>query len=136
MRQGKYGAWWLAPDILDDRMNGRTHMLGFTFNGKFYETDEDGFLTKIEDWNEEIAGYIAQKEGIEMSEEHWKVVRYLRGYYEEYKICPMIRIVLKWMKNNLGPEKGNNKYLYELYPSGPAQHTCKIAGVAKPTGCV
>lgn len=111
-------------------------MPGFTLHDKFYETDEDGYLQKIEDWNEEIAQYIANTENIILGEEHWKVVNYLRGYYEDYKICPMVRIVLKWMGKNLGPEKGNNQYLYELFPKGPARQACKIAGVAKPTGCI
>jgi tRNA 2-thiouridine synthesizing protein E len=110
--------------------------LGFDLNGKFYETDEDGYIQKLEDWNEEVADYIAKTEDIELKEDHWKVVNYLRGYYEEYKIAPMIRVVLKWMGKNLGPEKGTNKYLYEIFPSGPAKQACKIAGMAKPTGCV
>lgn len=111
-------------------------MPGFNFNGNFYETDEDGYLQKLEDWNEAIAEYIAKTEEIDLDEDRWKVVKYLREYYEQYKISPMIRVVLKWMGKNLGPEKGNNKYLYELFPSGPAKQACKIAGMAKPTGCV
>lgn len=110
--------------------------LGFEFNGKFYETDEDGYLQKLEDWDEGVATYIAKMDGTEMTEEHWKVVNYLREYYLQYKIAPMVRLVVKWMGKNLGPDKGTNKYLYELFPDGPARQACKIAGMAKPTGCV
>lgn len=111
-------------------------MAGFDFEGKTYETDDDGYLINLDDWSEGIAGYIAEKEEIEMTDAHWEVINFLREYYEEYKIAPMIKILIKEMKKKFGPEKGNNAYLYELYPAGPALQACKIAGLPKPTGCV
>lgn len=110
--------------------------MGFEFQGKSYETDEDGYLTNLEDWSRDVAGFLAEQEGIDMSESHWEVVDFLRDYYDEYKIAPMIRILTKAIGKKLGPEKGNTKYLYELYPGGPAKQACKIAGLPKPTGCV
>jgi tRNA 2-thiouridine synthesizing protein E len=71
-----------------------------------------------------------------MTPEHWEVVNFLRGYYNEYQIAPAIRVLVKQMKVAFGPEKGNNKYLYELFPYGPAKQACKIAGLPKPTGCI
>ena len=104
--------------------------------GKTIPTDEDGFMENVEDWSEDVAGIIAEGEGIDMTEAHWEVVNFLREYYDEYKIAPMIRILTKAMGKKLGPEKGNTKYLYTLYPGGPAKQACKIAGLPKPTGCV
>jgi tRNA 2-thiouridine synthesizing protein E len=111
-------------------------MPGFEFKGKFYETDDEGYLQNLDDWNEEVAEHIAKMENIEMNDARWEVVYFLKEYYEKYKIAPMIKILLKEMKKKFGPEKGNNKYLYELFPAGPAKQACKIAGLAKPTGCV
>ena len=105
-------------------------------NGKVLELDEDGFLQNMDDWNEDVALALAKQEGIEMTENHWEVVNFLREYYQEYKIAPMIRILTKALGKKLGKEKGNTKYLYELYPAGPAKQACKIAGLPKPTGCV
>lgn len=104
--------------------------------GKTIEVDEDGFLANLDDWSMDVANYFAQVEGIDMSEQHWEVVNFLRDYYKQYQIAPMIKILVKEIGKKMGPEKGNTKYLYELYPGGPAKQACKIAGLPKPTGCV
>ena len=59
----------------------------------------------------------------------WKIVNYLRDYYQKFDIAPMIRKLCKETGFKL-------KYIYELFPSGPAKGACKLAGVPKPTGCV
>ena len=110
--------------------------MSFELNGVTYETDEDGYLLNLDQWNKDVAEYLAKTEGIEMTDAHWEVVNFLRDYYDEYKIAPMIRILTKAIGKKLGKEKGNTKYLYELYPGGPAKQACKIAGLPKPTGCV
>ena len=104
--------------------------------GKSYETDEEGYLTNLGEWNTEVANYIAQTESINMTEQHWEVVNFLREYYQEYQIAPAVRVLTKAIAKKFGPEKGNNKYLYELFPYGPGKQACKIAGLPKPTGCV
>ena len=104
--------------------------------GKTLETDEEGYLTNLSDWSEEVANAIAKAENVEMSSNHWEVVNFLREYYNEYQIAPAVRVLTKAIGKKLGPDKGNSKYLYELFPYGPAKQACKIAGLPKPTGCV
>ncbi|MEK6690109.1 MAG: TusE/DsrC/DsvC family sulfur relay protein [Nitrospirota bacterium] len=106
------------------------------FKGKSYEIDDDGYLINWQDWNEDIAGQLAKIEGIELTDAHWEVIRFLRNYFLQYQIAPMIKILVKEIGKVMGPEKGNTKYLYELYPGGPAKQACKFAGLPKPTGCV
>lgn len=92
--------------------------------------DEDGFLEDPDVWSEDLARAIAPMEDVEnMTEDHWKVVNYLRDYYKQFGIAPMIR---KLCKDTGFPLKT----IYELFPSGPAKGACKIAGLPKPTGCV
>ncbi len=98
--------------------------------------DEEGYITNLSDWDKDLAGVIAETEKVEMNEEHWAVVNFLRDYYEEYQIAPAVRVLIKSIKKSMGPEIGNNKYMYELFPYGPAKQACKIAGLPKPTGCV
>ena len=104
--------------------------------GSTIETDEEGYLANLTDWTEEVAGEIAKAENVEMTENHWEVVNFLREYYNEYQIAPAVRVLTKAIGKKLGPDKGNSKYLYELFPYGPAKQACKIAGLPKPTGCV
>ncbi len=92
--------------------------------------DEDGFMETPEQWDERIALALASTEGLEnLTEEHWKVINYLRQYYAENGIAPMVRRLCKETGCNL-------QRIYELFPSGPAKGACKVAGLARPTGCV
>ncbi len=110
--------------------------MGIEVNGTTYETDEEGYLVDLADWNEDIANEIAKGENVEMTSNHWEVVNFLRQYYDEYQIAPAVRVLTKAIGKQLGEDKGNSKYLYELFPYGPAKQACKIAGLPKPTGCV
>jgi tRNA 2-thiouridine synthesizing protein E len=101
-----------------------------TLGGRELEIDEDGFITKPEEWNEQVAADLAKTEGVnELTENHWKIVKFLRDYYLEYGIAPMIRKLCKETGFKL-------KEVYDLFPSGPAKGACKVAGLPKPTGCV
>ena len=105
-------------------------------SGKSVETDEEGYLANRDEWNQEIAEAIAVAENLDMSDSHWEVVNFLREYYEEYQIAPAVRVLTKAVGKRLGKDKGNSKYLYELFPYGPGKQACKYAGLPKPTGCV
>ena len=110
--------------------------MAITVGGNNIETDEEGYLTNLGDWSEEVANEIAKSENVEMGPNHWEVVNFLREYYSEYQIAPAVRVLTKAIGKKLGADKGNSKYLYELFPYGPAKQACKIAGLPKPTGCV
>lgn len=99
-------------------------------NGKKVEVDEDGFLVTLDDWDEDVAKYMAEQEGVpELTEDHWKLIEYLKNYFKEYGIAPMVRKMTKESGYSL-------KEIYDLFPSGPAKGACKVAGLPKPTGCV
>ena len=110
--------------------------MSIELNGQSIETDEEGYLANRTDWTEEVAKVMAGVDGCELSENHWEVLKFLREYYEEYQIAPAVRVLTKAIGKKLGADKGNSKYLYELFPYGPAKQACKYAGLPKPTGCV
>lgn len=111
-------------------------MAAYSVNGAEIEHDEEGYITDVSQWNRDLAQIIADAEGLDMTDEHWAVVDFLREYYTEYQIAPAVRVLVKAVKKKFGAEKGSNKYLYELFPYGPAKQACKVAGLPKPTGCV
>ena len=64
--------------------------------GEMLEVDEDGFIQDPDRWNEKVAASLATLESVpDLTEDHWKVVNYLREYYLEYGIAPMIRRLCK-----------------------------------------
>jgi tRNA 2-thiouridine synthesizing protein E len=95
------------------------------------EVDGDGFVVDPSLWDEDLARFLAEhEEGItDLTDDHWKVIYYLNEYYQENEIAPMIRKLCKETGFKL-------RYIYELFPSGPARGACKVAGLPKPTGCV
>jgi TusE/DsrC/DsvC family sulfur relay protein len=106
------------------------------FEGNKYEIDEDGFLVDWQDWKEGMAQLMANEDGLTLTSEHWEIIKFLREYFIKFQIAPMIKILVKELGKAMGPEKGNTKYLYELFPAGPAKQACRFAGLPKPTGCV
>jgi len=101
-----------------------------TLGGKELEIDEDGFIQEPEKWDKAVAEDIARtEEAYPMSDDHWKLVNYLRNYFLEFEIAPPVRMVIKQTGFDL-------KTIYNLFPGGPAKGACKVAGLPKPTGCV
>ncbi|NIF32466.1 sulfurtransferase TusE [Enterobacter sp. Cy-643] len=107
-----------------------------TFEGREIETDTDGYMKNSQEWSEPLAEEIAAKEGITLAVEHWEVVRFVREFYLEFNTSPAIRMLVKAMANKFGEEKGNSRYLYRLFPKGPAKQATKIAGLPKPVKCI
>ncbi len=102
----------------------------YKVSGRTYDVDEDGFLQDPEIWNEDVAVDFALSENVtDMTDHHWKLVRYIRTYYDSYGIAPMVRKVTR--ETTFSADR-----MYELFPSGPAKGACKVAGLPKPAGCV
>lgn len=98
--------------------------------------NEEGFLINLKDWNQELALVLAESENIEMTAEHWEIVNFIRGYYQNFKHLPNARVFTKAIRNTFGEDKGNSRYLHKLFPQGPLKTACKIAGLPKPPTCL
>lgn len=93
------------------------------------DLDDEGFLTDHTQWNEQVAAQLAANIGIELTDEHWKVIRFVRSDYEAEGETPTLRRVT----NVAGFP---TKELFKLFPKKPAKKMSYVAGVPKPVGCV
>ena len=104
--------------------------------GRVIRTDPEGYLLDIGEWSQEVAQAMAAMDGCELTENHWQVIDFLREYWAEYAFAPAVRILTRAVAKKLGKDKGNSRYLYQLFPGGPAKQACRYAGLPKPTGCI
>lgn len=107
-----------------------------TFKQHSIETDKEGYLLDHTLWQPDLAPIIASNEHITLTDAHWEVIHFVRNFYLEFNTSPAIRMLVKAMAKKLGEDKGNSKYLYKLFPKGPAKQATKIAGLPKPARCI
>lgn len=103
----------------------------YIVNGAELETDADGYLLEP-DYRDEVVPVIAQAEGITLNDDHWKVVRFMRGEYREHGHTPNFRNLLKGLAEVM--PGCDSKSLYDLFPAGPAKQGAKVAGLPQPYG--
>jgi len=92
--------------------------------------DEEGYLVEPLEWSEEQARAFARQESIQLSEDHWDVIRFMRDYYLEHQVAPDARFVIKHLSDRLGA--GSRNRLFELFPYGYVKQACRIAGMKRP----
>ena len=100
------------------------------------DCDSGGYLLDARNWDRSFALDSAQAEGLELSEDHWQVIEFLRDYYQRYQLSPPMRVLVKAIAPLLGEATASSRRLYQLFPDGPAKQACKIAGLPKPLSCL
>ena len=102
--------------------------MDLTIAGIRLDVTEEGYLTDVSQWNEEIAKEIAQKEGIELTDKHWEIISWIQEQVKN-EVALSIRGIKKSGVLNI-------KEFYALFPGGPLKKATKIAGVPKPKSCI
>jgi TusE/DsrC/DsvC family sulfur relay protein len=100
-----------------------------TLAGHEFHVNEEGFLTEPTEWDEELGAALAAQIGIEMTDAHWEVVRFLRDDFAETGETATLRRV----STRSGVPV---KQLFTLFPQKPAKKMSYVAGLPKPHGCV
>ena len=100
-----------------------------TLNGHEIHVDNEGFLTVYDEWDEDLAKVLAAQIGIDLSDEHLKVIRFLR---EDYKTQGETATTRRVQTAGGVPVKEQ----FVLFPMKPAKKMAYIAGLPKPHGCV
>lgn len=100
-------------------------------NAHTLELNDEGFLANPDAWSPAVAEVLArEQEGLAaLNEKHWALIHFIRTYYLDKGMAPMIRLLCQHTGIRL-------REIYELFPSGPAKGACKVAGLPKPDGCV
>ena len=92
--------------------------------------DGEGYVVDPDDWDEALAVQLAQAQGIELQDDHWLVIRFMREYYAEHQICADARHAMKQLEQRY-PGHGRQR-LFELFPYGYVAQACRIAGMRRP----
>ena len=100
------------------------------------KTTDQGFLINYLEWNEQFAEQLAEQDHIQLSVRHWEIILFIRNYYQQFKHLPNARMFTKAIAKELGGDKGNSRYLHQLFPDGPLKCACKLAGLPKPPSCL
>ena len=106
--------------------------MAYVIEGAEHETDEEGFLLEP-NYSDEAPAVIAQAEGITLTDAHREVIEFMREKYREDGHTPNFRNMLKAFAEEVRPGT-DSKYLYDLFPAGPARQAAKVAGLPKPYG--
>lgn len=138
----------IPEPLLDEERETRArenHLPGTGSNFDIQEIELDGQSVRVHPsgnlvdptvWTEALGKRLAEREGIELSADHWEVIRFLRGFYFQYGVTPMVKLLVKHMQDQDGDHRINEAYLYELYPGGPSRQGSRIAGLPEPQGCI
>ena len=110
--------------------------ISFNYQGQQIATDKQGYLLDHTLWQQELAMVMAKNDGFELTNLHWEVINFVRQFYLTYNTSPAIRALTKAMKQEFGEEKASSRYLYRLFPEGPAKQATKYAGLPKPKRCI
>jgi dissimilatory sulfite reductase related protein len=94
------------------------------------ERDAEGYLIEPGDWSEDVARALAREENIELGDDHWDAIAFMRDFYEENQVAADARFVIKHLAERMG--KDAHKKLFELFPYGYVKQACKIAGMRRP----
>lgn len=104
--------------------------------GQRLQLDARGYLVDWQAWSEAVAEQMASVDSVTLSPAHWQIIHLLREYYAAFEVAPPMRLLVKEVGQRLGPEAASSRYLYRLFPEGPAKQACRYAGLPKPVSCI
>ena len=104
-------------------------------DNKVIMTDSEGYIVNMDDWSESFVKAQAEREELELTEEHWGVVMFLRNYYEEHNVQCEVRKMVKYFTEEWDKERGSSTYLHRIFPrGGPQKQGNRLAGLLRTKG--
>lgn len=98
-------------------------------------TDQEGYIQNMGEWSEDYARALAKQDALELTDEHWQIIHFIREFEATHQVQPQVRAMIKHFTALWGPERGNNHYLHDLFPrGGPQKQGNRLAGVRRTKG--
>jgi len=94
----------------------------------------DSFPNAPKDWDINLAEQAAKEDGLNLSDDHWDLIRALQEYYNKVEF-PKLRQIKDALEEKFH-SRGGMKYLYQIIPGGPIAEGCRLAGLQIPAGAV
>jgi TusE/DsrC/DsvC family sulfur relay protein len=122
-------------DAIDSTSPYSIYTCKLIVDGKEVLTDPEGYILDMDAWSEAFARAQAEKEGLVLTDEHWQVIYFIRTYYDEHSVQAQVRDMVMHFREIWPPEKGNSRYLHDIFPmGGPQKQGNRVAGVRKTKG--
>ncbi|MGK7295319.1 MAG: TusE/DsrC/DsvC family sulfur relay protein [Candidatus Wenzhouxiangella sp. M2_3B_020] len=96
----------------------------------------DGHLLHSDEWSEAVAERMAAQDGVELDAVRWWLIRFVRRHHLEYGTPPLMRVVVRAMREQGIVENASSRTLYRLFPDGPIGDACRYAGLPRPESCI
>lgn len=103
-------------------------------NGRKIDTTTDGYLAHLEDWSEDVAVYLSERDNVKLTDDHWRVINLVRHYFKDFGITPNLRTLQKLLREQCGDETAQMLALFDY--GDAAKQAARYAGAPKPTGCI
>jgi TusE/DsrC/DsvC family sulfur relay protein len=98
-----------------------------------FQRDVEGYIVDPESWDRDIARELAAEERLELTEDYWQILEFMRAYWQEHRVAPDVRHVVDYLVIEHGyDKKAAKKHLFDLFPYGYVKQACKVAGMQRP----
>lgn len=105
-------------------------------DGQRIALDADGHLVDATDWTESVARALAETSGMSLDERHWWLIRFVRDHHRRYGMPPLMRAVIRAMREQTDEHEASSRTLYRLFPDGPIREACRLGGLPRPESCI
>jgi len=116
-----------------DRFAPPTEVATLEIAGRYIQTDVEGYLLDLSDWDREVTEEMAAADGIELTSDHWVLIDFLHRFYEEFRVAPEMPVLSRCLCKDQQDCRWNRKYIRQLFPMG-AKTACRYAGLPAPVG--
>ncbi len=110
--------------------------MSFFYKEREILTDSEGFLKDKADWSEDLMHFMADRDGLALTEGHLLIIRAVREYFETYATTPPMRSLIKYLKVSGHEDYASSVALARLFPKGAAKEASRYAGLPKPVKCI